>query len=159
VFAATRVRGLHGLGACVPSLWAWPARAPMFGASGVRINGTGIRIMLCQSLSYASLELYLKTLSPSCGRVASLCGGRGRPHPGATPPGSVDKDRGRSLPSRCLGNFLTHFAPVEVSASLHPGEGLSAPPESTMFLPRYCSYFTSHRYVVYSPTKKGWSFG
>ena len=54
---------------------------------------------------------------------------------------------------------LTDFAPIRVSASIYLGEGMSAPPRSTMLLPRYCSYFTSHRYVVYSPTKKGWSFG
>ena len=33
------------------------------------------------------------------------------------------------------------------------------PPGLAPRLSPYCSYFTSHRYVVYSPTKKGWSFG
>jgi hypothetical protein len=39
----------------------------------MRINGTRIMSMIRQSFSEASLELYPKTRSPSCGRVASLC--------------------------------------------------------------------------------------
>jgi signal transduction histidine kinase len=81
--------------------------------------------------------------------------GRHHLHHPATPDSG-----GGDLPNitQLVGVF-TDFAPIRVSASIHPGEGMSAPPESTMLLPRYCSYFTSHRYVVYSPTKKGWSFG
>src|SRR4029450_6444790 len=69
----------------------------------VLINGTRIVIMIRQSLSYASRELYPKTLSSSFGLVASRCGGRGQPHTRDTPPGSVYKDRGTQRSRRHAG--------------------------------------------------------